>query len=579
MLAVCLSVSSQAFAAEPPVRIYIANDDHTDYFWSADAATYDRTFVDMLDFHLRLIDETEKNATPYQSRFNADGWMWLRSYEKQKTPEEFERLIERVRDGHISVPLNALVSCYGGQPTEAVLRGMYYAGHLERRYDLRIPLAVAMENNTLPLGLASLWAGSGAKYSWRGVCACSPKVMPRGSLQHRDHEIYWYVGPDGQRVLMKWHSLAETGNRSIGGYAEAFNPAAAVEYLDSNATFLRRYRAPGASGPYDVRGAFGYGWDALGRKTGEPYALAPDRYPVTPHFHEVAKSKSNDRRQVFVSNEEDFFCDFEAEHAEDLPSECVTFGNEWDLYSASMAETTARVRRAVERLRAAEAMATLVSLHDPEIMKGRDAARDAAFEGLGLYWEHNWTADGPTPREVRAAWQEEVAATIEGYVNTLHRDAARRLGKLIPAHSDAPRFYVLNPLGWQRTAAADLPYDGPEDIHVCDITDGKEVPHQFIDLSKKRRLRIVARDLPSVGYRVYEVRRGAGSREYEHAAVVREDNRVLENSRVKLRLDADGAISSFVDKTHSQRELAESIDGLKINDFCPNDTRGRAIVV
>ena len=68
---------------------------------------------------------------------------------------EFERVIRRVRDGHLGVPLNAMVSCYGGQPAEAVLRGMYYAGKLERKYDLRIPLAVAMENNTLPWCLAS----------------------------------------------------------------------------------------------------------------------------------------------------------------------------------------------------------------------------------------------------------------------------------------------------------------------------------------------------------------------------------------------------------------------------------------
>jgi len=64
-----------------------------------------------------------------------------------------------VKSGHISAPLTALVSCYGGQPAEAVLRGMYYSGRLERRFDYRFRLAVAMENQTQPLGLASLWAG------------------------------------------------------------------------------------------------------------------------------------------------------------------------------------------------------------------------------------------------------------------------------------------------------------------------------------------------------------------------------------------------------------------------------------
>ena len=52
---------------------------------------------------------------------------------------------------------------------------MYYAGRLERRDVVRFPLATAMENQTLPLGLAPLWAGSGARYSWKGICGCATK--------------------------------------------------------------------------------------------------------------------------------------------------------------------------------------------------------------------------------------------------------------------------------------------------------------------------------------------------------------------------------------------------------------------
>ena len=154
-------------------RIYLANDDHTDYMWTADAETYNAVFVDMLDYYLRLADETKDNPSPYRSRFNADGSYWLWQYERRKSPADFERLMARLKDGTISAPMNTLVSCYGGQPLEAVLRGMYYAGRLERRHGLRFSMAVAMENQTLPLGLASLWAGSGAHYTWKGVCGCA----------------------------------------------------------------------------------------------------------------------------------------------------------------------------------------------------------------------------------------------------------------------------------------------------------------------------------------------------------------------------------------------------------------------
>jgi alpha-mannosidase len=227
-------------AAPGPVRIYIANDDHTDLLWTADEEAYGRAFVGMLDFHLKLADDTAANPPPYRNRFNCDGSFWLWNYERRKSPAEFARLIARIKDGTISAPLNLVVPCYGGQPVEAVLRGMYYAGRLERQHGLRFPLAIAMENQTLPRGLASLFAGSGARYSWRGVCACGT-MIDKHALQARPREIGWWTGPDGQRVLLKWHSLTPgEAAQNSGGYAEAFDPVVSVDYLDQDPVFLRR---------------------------------------------------------------------------------------------------------------------------------------------------------------------------------------------------------------------------------------------------------------------------------------------------------------------------------------------------
>ena len=176
-----------------PKRIYLANDDHTDFMWTADADTYAKVFVEMLDWHMKLADETATNAPAYRKRFNADGSYWLWNYQQKKTPAEFARLIGRIKDGTISAPLNTVVSCYGGQPAESVLRGMYYAGRLERRYGLRFPIATAMEDQTLPLGLASPFAGSGARYSWRGICNCATRMNKKELGEPRAKSI---GGPD-----------------------------------------------------------------------------------------------------------------------------------------------------------------------------------------------------------------------------------------------------------------------------------------------------------------------------------------------------------------------------------------------
>ncbi len=574
-------------AVETPTRIYISNDEHTDLMWTADAETYDKVFVDMLDYYLRLADETDGNPSPFRSRFNADGSFWLWTYEHKKSPEEFNLLIDHIKEGTINAPLTTLVSCYGAQPAEAVLRGMYYAGRLERKYNLRFTQAVAMENQGMPLGLSSLWAGSGAKYTWRGICGCASR-MENGSWQQRDHEIYWACGHDNQNLLVKWHSLysgelAKTGakysNQHSGGYAEAFDPISAIKFLDSDSTFLSRYRAQGMSQPYSVRSAFGFGWDALDRKTGVPYLKDTLGFPQTEHFHVIAKAQTTPERQVIVSNQEDFFQDFEQNYGKILPSESLTYGNEWDLYSASMSETSAKVKRAVEELRTAEALATLVSLKNPEFLKGRETDRDLAFTNLGLYWDHDWTADGPVSRDARAAWQERLAAEVINYTEKLHRDALESLGNLIAGKGKNLRFFVFNPLGWVRSDVADLAWEGPENIHVRDITSKSDVPHQFIVIGDKKYLRILATDLPSVGYKVFEVLQGKGKVFSEPAAIVSNDGTSIENSRIRLTVAADGSIRSLIDKASPDNDFAANIGGLTLNDFQSDNTEGEKIVV
>jgi alpha-mannosidase len=534
-------------------RIYIANDDHTDYVWTADEATYRAAFLEMLDYYLNQIDSTANNAAPYQSRWNCDGTLWVWEYERNRSAAQFDRLINRIRDGHVSVPLNALCLVLGGAPAEAVLRGMYYAGSLQRRYNLDFPLAYAMENQTQPYGVGALWAGAGAKYSWKGICGCGSKVP---DAWDRQHEIYWWAGPDGSRLLMKWNSMLN-GNESIGGYAEARNPAEAVDFVSTNSGFLQRYA-------YSVIGAFGKGWDDL--KT------------LTSEFITVAQAKTNANRQVIVSNEHDFFEDFEATHGASLPSVACTFGNEWELNVASLAEISARVKRAVEKLRGAEALATLVSLKQPTFMNGRTAARDRAFLDLGLYWEHCWTADGPVGQAPRLNWQRKLANEIEAYVNPLHADGVAALGGVIQKSGANERFFVFNPLSWTRTDMADFAYSGPASVQVVDVGTGQEVLSQIVTVDGQQYLRILASDVPPTGYKVFEIQAAASTQatqaDYQVylplvsrvTGVPTVAGNVIQNSFYRVTLAANGAITSLWDKIRD-REFARTIGSYAINDL------------
>jgi alpha-mannosidase len=507
-------------------RYYIANDDHTDYEWAGTDVQYRSAFQTMLDFYMDQAESTASNPIDQRGRFNCDGSIWVREYEANRSAADFQRLVSHLRAGDITMPLNTLVQLYGAMPAEAVLRSFYYAGRLERRLNMRFPLVVPMEDQTLPGGVASLWAGSGAKYSWKGICNCATQI----DASARPLDIYRFTGPDGQSVLMKWYEMYGT-NKFLGGYAEARDPVAAVQYMKSDPTFLARW-------PYDVSGAFGYGWD--------------DLQSTTDAFVAAALSESDSTHRVIVSNEVDFFQDFDAEYGSTLTNVSVGYGNEWDLLPASMAEVSAQVKRSVEKLRTAEALATIATLANPSFMDALTAMRDSADMSCGLYFEHSWGPGPGVDGATRAAWQRGVQHAITFYVDSLQSLALADLASRVRAPAGVERHLVFNPLSWVRTDIADLAIAQPLPVHVVDLASGAEVPSQPLTIDGQPRLRILASQVPSVGYRVYEVRAGAGAAFPPSATITLP---AMDNGIYRVTVGPRGQLTSVIDHKDGDREL------------------------
>ena len=258
------------------------------------------------------------------------------------------------------------------------------------------------------------------------------------------------------------HACPEPGARSIGGYAEARAPGKEIELVDTKADFQAAY-------PYPVIGIFGKGWDDL--KT------------LSDEFVTAAREKTTPERQVSFRTSMISLPTSRRTTGRGLPEFSASFGNEWDLYTASVTEVSARVRRAVEKLRSAEALIHSVSLQWPEFLNGRRAARDQAWMNLGIYWEHNWTADGSLHTRARSApiGGARVAAGIEAYVDTLHADAAFALGGMIrTAGGEAPLLRVqsarLDAAGRRRHPLRERRTTSMSSIWP----PGEEAPFQFV---------------------------------------------------------------------------------------------------
>jgi len=516
--------------------LYLANDDHTDYGWNDTTDAYDAAMLSELDYYLDQVDATAGDAEIEQARFSADCWWYLRLYEDNRSDEDFSRLIDAMRSGHVTVPLNPFVTLYGVLPTEAAIRAGYYPGRVERAHGVSFRIGLDMENTTIPWGLASIWPGSGAPYSWKGICACA-EIAP---WEDRTEEVFQWEGPDGQTVLMKWYQIHN--NASWGGYAEArnhLNQGGLQEIFDAFDG-----RAPGLP----ITGIFGGGWDDVEYTTDEFVQVAAEwnvSHPDDP---------------VVVSNEVDYFEALEA-HRDELATLRGSWGNEWDLWPLSMAEHTSSLRRAMERLRAAESLATLAAWADPAAWPAWQRSLDAAFVSYWMYVEHTWGRAGAVTlesvRDHKLAWAADTADRVDGVL----AEAGAAVGALFETPADETRFAAWNPLGFARDEVLDLPVAWTGNERVVDVATGEELPSQAFGGA----LRVLVRAVPALGYRVLRVDSGVAPAAIPAAATV--DERTLESERYRVTLSSAGAVESLVDRAHGDREAVRRVNGHSFNDL------------
>ena len=525
--------------AQPePKRLYLGNDTHLDLMYNGNEEKWSKLVLEMTDFYLNLGESTVKDAPERRSKWNYDCAYWLWTLEHRTSPAYFARVIAQIKNQQASVPYNFTLPIYGSFNAESILRSFYYGGYLERKYGIDVDIAVCQENATVPLGLASLWAGSGASYSWKGVCNCASKTPTKGA---RPHEIYYYKGLDSTGVLMKWYSNYGW-NAELGGYAEMLEPTVAVIQMDTLCD-SKRY-------PYRVAGAFGRGWDNM-----------------VNYAYDMAWGLNHRTRpgtKLFLSNELDFFKDFEQTYGKTLPSETAAFGNEWDLLPASMMSVMGEIRRKMEQLRSAEAMAAVVANQNPAAFENLKQQKEDFMYALSVISAHGWTIDGPITKAEFAAWARQQRDKVVLYVDNLQAQAARLMAEKISTRNGTKRFFAFNSLNWERTDVADFEYDGPADISVQDLSANRSVPFQFIEKKGKKYLRILAEKIPSVGYKVFEIR---NINPKKIASKVKVTNQTVETPFHKVKFTKAGVIVSLIDKK-TGKELAKNLNDLgnKNND-------------
>jgi alpha-mannosidase len=192
----------------------------------------------------------------------------------------------------------------------------------------------------------------------------------------------------------------------------------------------------------------------------------------------------------------------------------------------------------------------------------RERLNDAWTLVMGGHF-HDIAAGTATPKSYEFAWNDDVIA-MNQFAGVL-TSATEGVAAALDTQAKGIPLVVFNPLNITREdlveANVDLLGGMPEAVHVT-APDGKEIPAQ---ISGDKI--IFTATVPSVGYAVYDIQPGAGA---DANSELRVSNDELENSYYRVKLNADGDVSSIFDKTIG-RELLSAPARLAISYDNPQE--------
>ena len=184
--------------------------------------------------------------------------------------------------------------------------------------------------------------------------------------------------------------------------------------------------------------------------------------------------------------------------------------------------------------------------------------------------------DGVTGTHVAKAFTQ-VTGFYDNAINageTIQKAAMEAVAGKIDTSGEGVPLVVFNTQTWQRSEPMRLELE--RDVRILDA-DGRECLTQMVQRGKAREFWFEARNVPAVGYKTFRMVKANGRRNSAAASqdaafadklareeaiinAIKIDLKVsatlLENSRLRVKLDRDGQVTSFYDKVN-RREVIE----------------------
>ncbi len=476
-----------------PWIVYLLSDVCTDYAWNY--ATEEANRAD--DAALLEAELAQAEATRHEPEANRNHYNLVQAREVEffldRYPHQAERLFDHIRGGTITLNPFFTMAATCDMSLEELIRQFYPARAWALAHNLPLGYANHQETPTITWALASILAGCGIRHLVKSIL---PYECP-WAQRLEEPPIFKWEGPDGLRVLVR---------RRNEDYVEGsfVTRDLRTTTVALHEVIIPGYERRGDEYPYNAIALVGCYGDLSPSSSTLPAKKSATIAAYNAQGWEYPRLVNASHRQFWDDVEEQI-----AARNCDAPVFRGDYGTAWDAWQASLAYDFAGWRRAQERAGTADKLAAVLSRLDPEWYAARRPQLAEGWMNLLYLSDHAWNGADDANRALNASmrrrWQTTANQAFDAFVD----EGLAALSRHITGAPDY-RIAVFNALAWPRSGVARLAApDGLGDCRFVDLATGDPMAQQAAEEDGQHVLYVEARDVPSIGYRVFGVQPAA----------------------------------------------------------------------
>lgn len=517
-------------------KLYLVPHEHldvgfTDYRGKV-AEVHDRN----IDHLLQLL------AAHPEMRWSLDGTWIVQHYLASRKPSAQKAFFNLVREGKIGVPAQYANILTGFASLEELIRSMFYGYRLHQEKSIPFDYVNITDVPSYTWSYPSILHALGIRYFAAASNNDRAPIILWGRWNTKSP--FWWQGPDGSKVLM---SYSRQYQQLTFVCQLPASPAACRESLP---TFLQAYTRPS----YKPDAALLYGTQV------ENTYLVPGDAEFVQKWNETYSYP-----HFVIATFPDYFRYVDTHFGSELPTITGDGGPYWEDGVGTDARYAAIDRIDQQRALSAEKLSTLGTYVQKNVA-GEQAQIRAMWRNLILYAEHTFTSWGgysrPRSEETRRQQftKDQFVVNARQDINSIVDQSMSQLADQI--HIPAPAIVVFNSLSWKRSGLVET--DLNDGMAIQEYPSNKTVPYQILRRgSGYNHVRFLARDVPSMGYRCYQIVRSSAPAAPTSLPV----SNTIENGYYRVTFDpTSGAISSIYDKQLG-KELAPQSSAYRVNQY------------